>query len=235
VCIDHECEGRRVPPYGNPTFYANKSYKAAFIPLYTLLNKSLSEELSVTEKSYMNSIAYNASKWFESEKAYWKTNKPFSLSYEVIDCGIYRDEYVEIINQKYTGSNPKDVFDEITRRCNLDRKEYEIVAFIQVLDPDDHELDQIFPDWGSVSYGDIVRASGFYYYKEDDSRAKYYSRGDLVEILIHETLHSFGLNDVYTYPGLKYHQYDCFFNILQNTRIEDRHLCPMEAFMLGLI
>lgn len=248
-CIDHECEAR-----SRSRFQANTSYEIPIVPLYLLRNKTLADELRISERSYMNSIVSNATNWWGNEIVYWQNKtltseyvsiglpgtitpqpiKPvvhtissnFSVKYEIVDCNIYLDEYLSIAQQNSNDSYK--TYNEIISRCNLNRDVYKIIGFIHVLDPDVGS----YPISMAQNLGDIMLTGGFIYYNSSDPRGKYYSRGNANDVLIHETLHSFGLPDLYSNPGLMYYQYDCYLNILNENF--PKHICPKEAFLMGI-
>ncbi len=221
-CIDHECEQR-----SRSQFQANTSYEIPIVPLYLLRNKTLADYLRISERPYMDSIASNATNWWDNEIAYLEAN--ITIKHEVIDCEMYLDEYLSIA-QQYSNDTYK-AYNEIISRCNLDRGLLKIISFFHINDPD-----VVYPIYESRNLEDIILIGGFYYYNSTDPRGKYYSRGNAseqAEILIHETLHSFGVPDIYVYPGRTYYQYDCYMNT-QNKNFT-KHLCPMEAFLSGII
>ena len=210
ICIDHKCETRPNEVY----FQTNSPYNIAIVPLYLVANKTLSDQLRITERSYMDSIAFNATNWWKNEKEYWDVKNNFSLAYNVIDCNMYVDEYLLLAQQN--SNDAYKTYKEIVSKCNIDRNTYKSVAFIHVIDPN-----VAYPFYMGQNLGDIMLVSG----------------ADSVDVLIHETLHAFGAPDEYVNPGQTSYQYDCFLNILNKNILNNtnRHLCPMEAFLIGLI
>jgi hypothetical protein len=223
ICVYHQCIS--IPE--ESSFRANKSYKIPIIPLYLLKNSALDKELQIKEQGYMENIANNLNQWWANEKNKWNPASNFSISYEVVNCNLYYDEYILIA--KENSNDPYLTYNKIRERCGIDKAEYEMVVFLHVFDPDNI----VYPIYTSINLGDIILGGGFFYFDPSDSRGNYYSRGNSVDTVIHETLHSFGIPDLYDDPSALYHWYDCYINTINHN--PNKGLCLMEAVKMGLI
>jgi outer membrane lipoprotein-sorting protein len=216
-CVDHECEQRSSSNY----FRANESYEIPVVTLYLLQNKTLADQLRLSERSYIDLIVSNATNWWNNEIVYWHISN-FSINHRVIDCNISLDEYLSI-TQQYPNL-PYGTYNEIISRCGINKSAYKIIAFFHIDDPN-----VSYPIYQSQNFKDIILLGGFDYSWTIKPNAS-----DEAVILIHETLHSFGLSDLYDHPARMYYLYDCFMNTL-DTNIIKKHLCPTEAFIMHLL
>jgi len=219
ICFDHFC----VPVYLDD-FEPDKFYKISVTPFY--LSKDANEvgEQKKNVSLIINKMIKNANEWFKNEKNYWNATSNFSIEYDIMECNIGRNEYIKILKES---RSVKDAFNNITKKCLIDRKEYSIVAFVYVHGKEfDQELANEMSKKGiktaaaGRNFGDVI-TTGYESYP----------------VLIHETLHSFGMFDIYASSGTyaaNYHFLDCLlFRARWNQFEKNPHLCPIEAFVIG--
>lgn len=216
-CVDHGCEQRSSSDY----FRANGSYEIPVVTLYLIQNETLADQLRISESPYIDSIVSNATNWWNNEIEYWHIDN-FSVNYKVVSCNISLDEYLSIAQQN--SNLPYGTYNEIISRCGINKSAYKLIAFFHIIYPNFPA-----PIYLAQSIKDIILADGFDYSWPTKPNAS-----DKAVTLVHETLHSFGLPDLYSNPAQMYYLYDCFENTF-DTNITDKHLCPTETFIMHII
>jgi len=218
ICFDHFC----VPVYLDD-FEPDKFYKIPVIPLYLSRGASEINEQKKNVSMIIKKMINNANEWFKNEKNYWNTANNFSVEYDLVDCDIGRNDYLKFLKES---KGIKQALNNITKKCLLDKREYPIVAFVYVYGK---EFDQELAN--EMSKGGITAAAGHNY-------GDFITTGyDSYSVLIHETLHSFGMFDIYDHRGTyaaNYHFRDCLlFRARWDQFEENPHLCSIEAFVIG--
>jgi len=218
VCFDHSC----VAVYSS-SFEPVKPYKVSVTPLYLSSDITEINEQKANIPLNVSKMIKDANDWFKSEKSYWESTSDFSVEYNLVECDIRRNEYLKILRESESADW---ALNNVAKECLIDRKKYPIVVFSFVYGKDfDQELSDEMGNRGFVvsmgqNFGDSI-ITGYASYS----------------VLIHETLHSFGMFDIYAYmgtPAENYHLHDCIlFRAMWDQFEKNPHLCPIEAFVIG--
>jgi hypothetical protein len=212
-------------------FRADRPYKIALVPLYLFKDPAMAKEvkLEVKEAGWFENTSADTSRWWEAEKNRWNPSSNFSVSYQLVDCNLSYSEYISIAEKN--SEDPFNTFNEIVDYCGIDRNDSDIIAFMRA-----GGIDAPLPIYGSVCLGRIILAGGLPYPSAPQHADYAMEYEHSLITLVHETIHSFGMPDLYTYPGETYHLSDCYNGPgAYNESLNEKHLCQPEAVMIGLI
>ncbi|MEK6943096.1 MAG: hypothetical protein AABX00_03480 [Nanoarchaeota archaeon] len=209
---------------------SSDTYNALIVPLFVTDQIDDNQRKIIIDQ--LKTEAERANQWLKDEKDAWASKSKFSLNWNVVECpGYTRSEYLQDIKEK---EEVEQIFKKIATTCGL--QGYPIIYYF-IKDQNDQEavfaLSKKFPQLpvsAGINFGEYVLMGG--YSDKIDPTA-------FSPVLIHETLHSFGLFDIYPYagePGGYYQWRNCILYTAQwEEFFKKPHLCSLEAYMLGFI
>ena len=232
ACYQHYCVERlgtalTTEPKGN--------YNAGLMILY--LSDDPDERREQENRKRLQETVSDANEWFREEISNWNV-KDFNITYEKLDCpGITYSSFQNIAKNN-KGKGGVAVFEDVARYCNIDRQKYKILGL-------NWEFGQ---SQDSKPLVDALSATGVYF----SASGVYYENGIFTAAMsgnsfsfpVHETMHAFGLFDLYmsydgnyiSDAGSEYIWRDCYLMSGKSSKYfspEHIPLCKLEAFQLG--
>jgi len=233
-CLANTCY-ERIGTYKN---WEDKEYEVEVIPLYINVDGDESEPNKAIKKQEMDQRITDLNGWFINEKEFWNFNGNFNILWDSADYCTFDslDEFVNLMEETQT---EEGLYSAIRSMCGD-------------LDKDMHGIYYI---WSTGSPGSGPEFEGY-----NEARENYIQSGGLsidngklfvfysdFLILLHETLHGFGANDLYHYDtnfeSTAYGQYypwnDCqLYNQNPQSSLWEMdskpHLCVLEAEAIGI-
>ena len=232
TCYQHYC----VNPLGTAlTTKPKGNYKAGLMILY--LSDDSNERKEQESRKNLQETVSGANEWFRKEISNWNV-QDFNITYEKLDCtGMTYSSFLNIAkNNKSRGGIA--VFEDVAKYCNIDRQKYKILGF-------NWEFGQ---SQNSKPLVDALDAAGIYF----GASGVYYGSGIFTTAMggsnsfsfpVHETMHAFGLLDLYmsydgnyiSDAGSEYIWRNCYLMSGKNAKYfssEHIPLCKLEAYQL---
>lgn len=229
-CYQYYC----VNPLGNAlTIKPKGDYKAGLTILY--LSDDPAEKKEQEEYNKLQNTVNDVNEWFQQELSNWNVNN-FNITYDKIDCPVMTYASFMDIAKNNKSEYGLAVFEDVAKYCGIDRQKYTILGI-------QWEFDK---SQDSKPLVDALRAAGVYF----GQSGAYYGNGIFTSTMsffnfpVHETMHAFGLRDLYmTYDGKymndvgsEYLWRDCYLMTGRASKyFSSQHipLCKLEAFQLG--
>jgi hypothetical protein len=224
VCIDYAC----IQYYSilNP----DRAYSVGIVPVFIYDDETWLQEKNKRE-SELQQLAQRTTQWFADERVFQEAASNFEVGYRYyMSCSLSKAEYLETLK---TCNDLRSCDKEILANCGVDFFKYDIVAETYYYQPN-VDYTQLYPEWrrigvvgvAGINFGDFLSFG-----LSDEKGIK-----DM-GALIHETLHSFGVFDLYTSDGWAnspYQQRDCnLFRANWAGFKKTPHLCDLEAKLIG--
>lgn len=211
-------------------------YRAGLMVLY--LSDDPDERREQKNRRRLQETVSAANEWFREEISNWNV-KDFNITYEKLDCpGITYYSFLNIAKNN-KGKGGVALFEDVAKYCNIDRQKFKILGFTW-------EFGQ---NQDSKPLVDALAAAGVHF----GVTGLYYGNGIFTSAMkgrnsfvfpVHETMHAFGLFDLYmSYDGIyigdagsEYIWRDCYLMAGKASKyFAPTHipLCKLEAFQLG--
>lgn len=218
--------------------WEDKEYAIEVIPLYINVGGSSSEPNKEAKKQAMDLKINKLNDWFIKEKEFWGFNGKFNIKWSSADYCTFDslNEFVDLMEETKTQD---ELYATIRSRCGNLSKDMHGVYYI----------------WSTVTPGIGTQFKRYNAAKENYVKAaglsldngKLFSFDSDFLVLLHETLHGFGANDMYQhdadFKGTAYGQYyqwnDCqLYNQNPQPSVWEKeplpHLCVLEAEAIGI-
>lgn len=205
----------------------DKSYKVTIVPIFIYDDDKIYSSDKNSILSSINNVIDYGNNWFVSEKSYWQTNSQFTVKYTLgKECRLTKIQYKNLLNQAPTNDYGQTFSKSLLSQCNVNLEANSLVGLYELWQNGlkDQNIDNGLIKIGRTlptNYGNVFTLINII---DND-------------VLIHETLHSFGEKDLYLLNGVfgaNYQWNDC---LLYKTRsglfLKHPHLCNFEASIIG--
>ncbi|MBU2635010.1 hypothetical protein KJ841_00870 [Patescibacteria group bacterium] len=228
VCINYNC----LRPSMNVGNALDRQYKVGIVPIFVYEDYDWHENEKKLRVSELKKLASEASNWFDNERKFQNAKNNFDMEYEFYkNCPLSKKELVNVLKScDYWGNECEK---KTLSKCGINFDEYDIIAVHSYYQPN-MNMNPLYEEWrrigvfgtAGINFGDII------IFGLEDERG-YPDIG----VLIHETLHSFGENDLYSSNGYQnetYQERDCnLYRAQWKEFAKNPHLCNWEAKIIG--
>lgn len=231
VCINYNC----IPPQWVVSPKFDTTHKVGIIPVFIYDDSAWVNQIKDQRTSELISLAKSASDWFNQERLYQNAQNNFNVNYEFYkSCSFSKQTYLALLKQCQDNTFSGGVCDkQILTQCSIDFTKYDVIAETYYYEPT-MDLSNFYADWTRIGYLGVsgINFGNLLSFGLQDSNGI-----KDMGVLIHETLHSFGEIDLYTYYGVSnsaYQERDCIlYRAGWNLFKKFPHLCDFEAKLIG--
>ncbi|MFA4855111.1 MAG: hypothetical protein WC634_00810 [archaeon] len=229
VCLNHSCRATNTQ-YGLNPYIKNE---VGILGIFIYNDNAKFEIEKKTKNADLKWLTDSANAWVKSERAYWNATNDFDLEFTAIEkeCKLDKKQYLELFKSCESGETRNCTEKELAA-CGIEQK-FDVIAMHEFFEEgllDQEITDELirigYPGSAGLNEGNIVR---FSYNTGDEGKTN--------SVLIHETLHSFGEQDLYItnkqYNSL-YQERNCnLYNAIWSAFDNNPHLCELEAKLIG--
>ena len=225
VCLNYNCLSPDLD------LDIKSEYRVGIVSSFIYEDEGWYENEKIKREIELRKMADDVSEWFDDERVFQNAQNNFSIDFEFYQaCAFTLDELLAITKtcESWNECEKKELIE-----CGVDLTKYDIIAKTGYDEPEIN-FDKLNVEWNRIG---VFGVAGINF-----GRILLFSLGDEAGIkdrgaLIHETLHSFGLVDLYSQNGRAnslYQERNCnLFKANWQEFKEYPHLCDFESKVLG--